>query len=224
MGTVQEAAIGFASHVRPGDRLTVVDIKDNVRVLHPLSEDLDGARAAIRRTVARGSTSLYNGIYMTLKDIVQQRRTNGEVRREAIVVLSDGDDTSSLVSFDDVMDVAKQTGVSIYTITLKTPAAVKRAQEMGERTFSESDFAMKSLAQQTGGRSFTPMAVTELAGVYDMIATELASQYALGYSPKNQRADGTYRRVIVRVSQPNTRTRTRAGYTAPRTQQATRVR
>jgi Ca-activated chloride channel family protein len=224
MQTVQEAAVGFASHVRPGDRLAVVDIKDNVRVLHPLGEDVDGAREAIRKTVARGSTSLYNGIYMTLRDIVKQRRSNGEVRREAIVVLSDGDDTSSLVTFDDVMEVAKQTGVSIYTIALKSPYLVRRAQEMGERTFSESDFAMKSLAQQTGGRSFTPMAVTELAGVYGLIAKELASQYALGYSPKNQRADGAYRRVVVRVSQPNVQTRTRAGYTAPRAQQAVRVR
>ena len=221
--TVQEAAVGFAASVRPGDRLTVVDIKDGVRVLHPLSEDVAGAHEAIRRTVARGSTSLYNGLYMTLKEIVKQRRNNGEVRREAIVVLSDGDDTSSLVSYEDVMDEAKRSGVSIYTITLKSEYIVRLAKQNGERTFSEADFAMKSLAQETGGRSFTPMQVTELAGVYDMIAKELASQYALGYTPKNPRSDGKYRRVIVRVSQPGTSTRTRAGYVAPRAQRAPRA-
>jgi len=83
---------------------------------------------------------------------------------------------------------------------------------------------MKSLAQETGGKSFAPMDVTELAGVYGVIAKELASQYALGYTPKNARPDGKYRRLVVRVSQPGTSTRTRAGYVAPRVQQATRVR
>jgi Ca-activated chloride channel family protein len=221
--TVQEAAVGFAASVRPGDRLTVVDIKDGVRVVHPLNEDVAAANDAIRKTVARGSTSLYNGLYMTLKELVRQRRNNGEVRREAIVVLSDGDDTSSLVAYDDVMDEAKRAGVSIYTITLKSPHVVRLAQQNGERVFSEGDFAMKSLAQETGGKSFTPMEVTELAGVYDVIARELATQYALGYTPKNARTDGKYRRVVVRVSQPGTSTRTRAGYVAPRAQRSTRL-
>jgi Ca-activated chloride channel family protein len=224
MQTVQEAAVGFASSVRPGDRLTVVDIKDGVRVLHPLNEDVAGAHRAIRKTTARGSTSLYNGLYMTLKELVKNRRGNGEVRREAIVVLSDGEDTSSLVSYDDVMDVAKRSGVSIYTITLKSPYIVRMAQLNGSRSFSEADFAMKSLAQETGAKSYAPLDVTELAGVYDSIAKELASQYALGYTPKSAVANGKYRRVVVRVGQQGVTTRTRAGYIAPRAQQAPRVR
>jgi len=224
MKTVQEAAAGFASSIRPGDRVTVIDIKDGVRVVHPLSEDLAGAHEAIRRTTARGSTSLYNGLYMTLKELAKNRRGNGEVRREAIVVLSDGEDTSSLLSFEDVMDVAKQSGVAIYTITLKSPYLVRMARLSGSRSFSESEFAIKSLAQETGAKAYTPMEVTELAGVYDSIAKELASQYSLGYTPKNPRAGGTYRRVIVRVGQPGASTRTRAGYVAPRAQQAPRVR
>jgi Ca-activated chloride channel family protein len=224
MQSVQDAAIGFAASVRPGDRLTVVDIKDGVRVLHPLNEDVTAAHDAIRKTTARGSTSLYNGLYMTLKELVKNRRGNGDVRREAIVVLSDGEDTSSLVTFDDVMDVAKRSGVSIYTITLKSPYIVRTTQLSGSRSFSEADFAMKSLAQETGGKTYAATDVTELAGVYDSIAKELANQYAIGYTPKNPRSDGKYRRVVVRVGQPGAITRTRAGYIAPRAQQAPRVR
>ena len=104
MNVVHEAATGFVASAKPGDRVTIVDIKDGVRVLHPLDEDLEGARAAIRTTSARGGTALYNGLYMTLKEMVKLRRNNGEVRRQAILVLSDGDDTASLVDFDDVMD------------------------------------------------------------------------------------------------------------------------
>ena len=69
-----------------------------------------GAKQAILSTVPRGGTALYNGTYLTLKELAKERRANGEVRRQAIVVLSDGDDTASLVSYDDLMDLAKQSG------------------------------------------------------------------------------------------------------------------
>ena len=215
--TMQEAAVGFAGTLRPGDRVTIVDIKDGVKILHALDADPGTAEAAIRGTVARGGTALYNGLYMTLKEMVKQRRVHGDVRRQAIAVLSDGNDTASLIGFEDVMDVAKQTGIAIYTITLKSPYAVRSAKNSGSRYFSESEFAMKSLAQETGARAFFPVGISELAGVYGTIAEELASQYAIGYTSKNPKRDGAFRRVVVRVAdQPNARTRTRTGYQSPR--------
>jgi Ca-activated chloride channel family protein len=212
MAVVHEAATGFVSSAKPGDRITIVDIKDGVRVLHPLDEDLDGARAAILTTSARGGTALYNGLYMTLKEMVKLRRSNGEVRRQAILVLSDGDDTSSLVDFDDVMDVAKQSDVAIYTITLKT--ALQRLLAYNKHAAVSGEFAMRTLAQETGARAFFPAQAAELAGVYGIIAEELASQYTLGYMSTNSVRDGAYRRVSVRVTQPEVRTRTRTGYVA----------
>jgi len=128
MTTMQEAATGFASTLQPGDRISIVDIKDTVKVLHPLDDDLDGARAAIRSTTARGGTALYNGLYMTLREMMTKRRTSGDdVRRQAIAVLTDGDDTASLVSFDDVLDVAKQAGISVYTIALRSSIDIRDA-------------------------------------------------------------------------------------------------
>lgn len=221
MGTVQEAAIGFASRISAGDRLTVVDIKDSVKTLYPLGEDLDSALAAIRATTARGGTALYNGLYTTMKEIVKHRRTNGEVRREAIVVLSDGDDTASLVSADDVLEVAKQAGIAIYPIVLKSAASVKQAHDSARRVFSQSEFAMRSLAKETGARVLVATDVSELAAAYGLISEELASQYALGYTPKNVRTDGKFRRLVVRVSQPGAQTRTRSGYVSPSAQRST---
>ena len=132
------------------------------------------------------------------------------------MLLSDGDDTSSLVSFDDVMELAKQSGISIYTIMLGS--ATRRASwtDGGIRSL-EVGYGMKSLAQETGARSFSASDIGDLAGVYKSIGQELSSQYALGYTSTNQRRDGTYRRVIVRVvDRANAQPRTRAGYLAPR--------
>ena len=217
MKTMQEAAVGFASTLRDGDRVTIVDVKDNVKVVHPLDGDVEAARAAIRATSARGGTAIYNALYMTLKEMARQRKGTEDVRRQAVAVLSDGDDTASLVAFDDVMDLAKQAGVSIYTITLKSELDLRQASAGGRRYFSNGEFSMKALAQETGARAFFPTSIGELSGVYDSIAQELASQYALGYTSKNPKRDGAYRRVIVQlVDQPGARTRTRGGYVSPR--------
>ena len=223
IATAQQAAIGFASTLHAKDRVMLVDIKDATQVLSPLSSDLEATKRAILSTVPRGGTALYNGLYLTLKEVAKQRRANGEVRRQAIVVLSDGDDTTSLMSFDDVMELAKQSGISIYTIMLKSKWETRQAAPAGQRYFSQSDFAMKALAQETGARSFFPAEISELAGVYDLIAQELASQYALGYTSKNPKHDGAYRRVMVRVTDhPGVQTRTRTGYLSARAERATR--
>ncbi len=221
MTTMQQAAIGFASTLRERDRIAIVDIKDGARIVSPLAGDLDAATKAIQATVPGGGTALYNGLYITLKELAKQRRLNEDVRRQAIVVLSDGDDTVSLMTFDEVMDVAKQSGISIYTIMLKAKPVLLRTAATGGSRFSQSEFAMKALAQETGARSFFPAHITELAGVYDSIAAELASHYALGYTSKNPKRDGSYRRVIVRVAdRPDVRTRTRSGYMSARLERA----
>ena len=217
MDTMQRAALGFLGTLHDGDRAAIVEIKDNVRMAYPLGADIAEAEAAVRGTTARGGTALYNGLYLSIKEMLKQRRTNGEVRRQAIAVLSDGEDTASLVGYEDVMELAKQAGINIYTITLKSPFAVRQAMTSGRRYFSQAEFAMKSLAQETGARSFFPTDIRELAGIYGVIADELANQYAIGYTPKNPRRDGAFRRVVVRVAdRPDARARTRSGYVATR--------
>jgi Ca-activated chloride channel family protein len=215
MTTMQRAALGFLRTLHPGDRAAIVDIKDNVAMAYALGTDIEAANEAVRKTVARGGTALYNGLYLAIKEMVKQRKANGDVRRQAIAVLSDGEDTASLVAYDDVMQLAKQAGITIYTITLRSSFAVRQANMTGRRYFSQAEFAMKSLAQETGARAFFPTEIRELEGVYGVIAEELANQYAIGYSSKNPRRDGAFRRVIVRVAErPDARARTRSGYLA----------
>lgn len=212
--TVHEAASGFLKTLREGDRGAVVGFADSVSVLQPLTSERALLEQAIRGTAAKGSTSLNNAIYIALKEFAKAARAGGDVRRQAIVVLSDGADTSSLVSFDDVLGLARKTGVNIYTVALQSKYAQLRADYGGRKYFSESDYSMKALARETGAQAFFP-APAELKGVYGAIATELANQYSIGYVPANTRADGRFRRVIVQVvSQPELRPRTRLGYTA----------
>jgi len=214
IGTVQQAAVGFTSVVRPTDRISIVEIKDAIRILHPMNEDVAAAKKAIKSTVPRGNTSLYNGVYLTLREMQKQRRAETDIRRQAIVLLSDGDDTSSLVAFDDLLELAKHAGVAIYTISLRTSMYPTHLLFRDPRAEAESSYAMRALAQETGARAFFPTAIQELGGVYDMIAHELANQYLVGYIPKNPQRDGSYRRISVRVERPGVQARTRSGYFA----------
>jgi Ca-activated chloride channel family protein len=208
--TAQEAAVGFARRLRPQDLGQLVDFNTRVEVTQAFTNNVDELEAAIRKTAAGGSTALYNAVYIALKELKKiQAMSADEIRRQAIVVFSDGEDTSSLVTFDEVLDLAKRSETAIYTIGLRT-----REDTLG-KGFKEADYVMRELAQQTGGRSFFPSKIEELAAIYSQIGEELSSQYMLGYMSKNSRRDGTWRRVVVRVDRPGATPRTKLGYFAP---------
>jgi Ca-activated chloride channel homolog len=214
MAMVHEAALGFVRTLRAEDRGAVVTFDDNVDVVQPLTSDHAQLESAIRSTTARGGTALHNALYIALKQFGRPARGSTEVRRQALAVLSDGNDTSSLISFEDVQEVARRTGVSVYPISLAGSAA--ESDEMGRgEAFSKSQFALRQLARDTGAQAFFPQNIHELANIYESIARELASQYSIGYSPSNGAADGRFRRIVVRLmSRPECRLRARAGYIA----------
>ena len=216
MNVVHEAALGFLKTLRDGDRGAVVAFSDRVNVMQGLTSDHQALDDAINRTEAHGSTALNNALYVAMKQFGRSAQQSGDVRRQAIAVLSDGDDTSSLITFDDVLAMARKSGINIYTIALQSEfAAARRLAENGRRYFSESDYAMKTLARETGAQAFFPEFVQDLKGVYASIADELSNQYSIGYSPSNPRPDGRFRRIVVRVAtHPEFRPRARAGYTA----------
>jgi Ca-activated chloride channel family protein len=189
-----------------------VDFDTRAIVLQPFTGEVPLLEQAIKRTSAGGSTALYNAIYTALKglQVVPSVTTEDQIRRQAVVLLSDGEDTSSLVTYDDVLDLAKRSSTTIYAIGLRNGS-----ESGGGRGFNEAEFVLRQLSQETGGRTFFPNHVNELVGIYTLIADELSSQYTLGYTPRNARADGTFRRIQVRVQRPGVTARTRLGYTAP---------
>jgi Ca-activated chloride channel homolog len=206
----QEAAIGFSRKLRPQDLAEVVDFDSRVVILQAFTNKTAELEQAIKKTSAGGSTSMYNAIYIALKDLKKIVATNvDEIRRQAIVVLSDGEDTSSLLPFEEVLDLAKRSETSIYSIGLRSSDAG------GNRGFKEAEFVLRQLSQETGGRSFFPSQPTELAAIYGQISEELSSQYTIGYSSKNGRRDGGWRRVVVRIARPSVGARTKQGYFAP---------
>jgi Ca-activated chloride channel homolog len=212
LATAQAAAIGFAKRLRPQDLAEVVDFDSRVVVMQTFTNNAAEIEAAIHKTVAGGSTSLYNAIYIALKDLKKAVAKNvDEIRRQAIIVLSDGEDTSSLLPFEEVLDLSKRSETAIFAIGLRSP----ENGSLQSKGFREAEFVLRQLSQETGGRAFFPNQISELTGVYGQISDELSSQYTVGYTPRNPKRDGSWRRVVVRVNRPNTTARTKQGYFAP---------
>ena len=209
MATAQEAAIGFSQRLRREDLAEVIDFDSRVEILQGFTDDVEELESAIRRTSAGGSTSLYNALYISLKDLSKAPLREVDVRREAIIVLSDGEDTSSLVSFDEVLELAKRSETIIYSIGLQSENSRARTG------FREADFVLRQLAQETGGRAFFPDDISELSEIYRQISDELSSQYSVGYISTNPLRNGQWRRIVVQVDRDAAAARTKQGYYAP---------
>lgn len=208
LAQAQQAASDFIARLRPGDLAQVVDFDRSIQVLQPFTNDREALERAIRRMTARGSTSMFNAVYIALRELgALASPPEGQVRRDVVVVMSDGEDTSSLVTFDHLLDAAKRSQTVIYAIGLGLGSGSTRRNSVPPQV------ALRTLSQESGGRLFLPRDATGLADVYQTIADELASQYVLGYTSSNTERAG-WRRVSVRVTRAGAQTRTRSGYYA----------
>lgn len=208
--TAQEAAIGFARRLRPQDLAEIIDFDNRTIISQAFTNDAVKLEHAIRQASAGGPTSLYQALYTAIAEFKKLKKVDAspeEPRRQAVVLLSDGEDTTSMFSFDDILDIVKKNETAIYAIGLHS------ADDASSKGFKKGEFELRQLADQTGGKAFFPQKLGDLTNVYGEISDELSSQYTLGYTSNNQRRDGTWRRVIVRA-RPGTTARTKQGYFA----------
>ncbi len=200
MDKVHVAAGRFVENLDREDRALVIDFDEKVYLLQDLTNDKDMLRKAITSTNALGDTALYDALYASF------RRLRGIEGRKAIILLTDGDDTSSKFSFKRVLDEAKVSDMIIYPVGLGTMVLDIDLRRI-----------LKTLAEETGGRAYFPSKVEELEGVYQEIADELKSQYYITYEPTNTVWDGRWRRIKLEGAPGrDLDVRTRSGYYAVR--------
>ena len=207
---VKKGALALLAKLRDGDRALVVDVKHRIRIRSGLQADLSRAAAAIDALEPKGSTALYDGLYMALKEFARERRQRPEMRRQALVVFSDGLDNASHVPFEDVSLLARALDVTIYTITIQEGQLPHLGAEVRRAMWE-----MRALTVETGGRAFVPSKAPELPAVYDIIARELVNQYTLAYVAPSLEQKQALRRISVKLNPPAQGVpRTRTSYLA----------
>lgn len=209
LSVAADAAIGFCRRLRPGDVAQIITFNNDTQILQPFTDDVDALERAIRQARPSGSTSLYTAVYVALNELNRVKPNPDEpLRRQAIILLSDGEDTTSLLRHEEVLDRAKRSDVAVFAIGL-------RDRQQQARGFNEYDYVLRTLSQSTGGRVFFVDNAAQLVSIYNQIADELATQYTIGYVSSNLKRDGAWRQVSVRITRPAVVARTKAGYFGP---------
>lgn len=154
-----------------------------------------------------GYTGIWDAMGMTIERLLSQ---TPERTRRAIILLSDGDDTSSTIKRQDAIDLAVRSDVVVYSIGIRD-----REFELGKMDSG----SLKKVADRTGGRAFFPNQPDDLKLAFSQIEQELRSQYLIAYSPTNANHDGSYRRLKMEILNPELRKQKvqllyRAGYYA----------
>jgi len=138
---------------------------------------------------------------------VEHLRHGGQKEKKILLVVTDGEDNSSVETLDHVIQSAQQNDVIIYGIGLLSDDEPREA-ERAKRAIDELTFA-------TGGQAWYPQELAEVDGIAREVAHEIRNQYILGYSPSNHALNGKFRKILVTVNGPgNPTVRTRTGYYA----------
>jgi Ca-activated chloride channel homolog len=186
----QEAAARFIRQVlRPGDRLAVYSVGEDVTQLANFSDNVGTLEAAVHRMPAGSGTSLYDAILLASRQL--ERR--GDERRRVIVLVTDAGETTSYADFDAARKAAVKSGALLYTIVVRP---VKN--ESGRNTAGEH--ALETITDTMGGAMFYPDEVQELNNIFDRIDRELRTQYRLGYYPEPRGPADTYRKIEIKVT------------------------
>lgn len=152
-----------------------------------------------------GSTAIWDAVWATSEELVS---TSAEHRRRAIILLTDGEDTSSHMKMHEAIERAQKADAFIYAIGI------------GDRYVANVDEgALRKIAEQTGGRAYFPRHEQDLRDAFAQIQQDLREQYLVAYSPSNKARDGSYRRIEIQVLNPalkqqNLKLNYRAGYFA----------
>ncbi len=218
LGAEKAAASDFVHEImRKKDEAVVISFDTDEDLLADFTEDPAVLTRAINRaqinvdasgiggTVGTipsqgGGTNLYDAVYLACHDELQD-----EAGRKAVIILSDAEDTGSKMSLDEAIESAQRTDAVIHVILISDPTA----------TEGYGYGVALQMARETGGRVIPVHNDKTLNKAFDEISEELRSQYVLGYTPSNTAHDGTFRKIKVETTEPDTKILSRRGYYAP---------
>jgi Ca-activated chloride channel homolog len=197
------AAIKFLNTLTDAADITVVDFDTQVRVGRYGQSDFARLIERIRQQKASGNTALYDAIGMYVDG------AHGQSGRKIMLLYTDGGDTRSAIRFGELLNLLKASDITVYVI------GVLEHQTQAGR--GAQRLILQQMAEATGGQAFFPLSVKNLDGVYDKVLAEIRAQYTVGYVSTNDRADGTWRKVELKVNRKDGRdyrVRARRGYYA----------
>ena len=205
LGFTQDAVIKFLQSLPDAVDMTFIQFASQVRGARYAQTDLPHLIEDIRHLRAEGETALYDAIGVYLDGAGNQEG------RKVMVLFTDGADTHSTLSLKKLMKRLKESDATVYAIgAFGDRPAWSDAPQGGE---------LAKIAEATGGTAFFPNRIQELDKIYEQVLREVRAQYTIGYVSTNERPDGSWRKVDVRITRGDGKAlhvRARKGYYAAR--------
>jgi Ca-activated chloride channel family protein len=237
---MQNEAIHFVNLLHPDDSVAIMSFAEDVQLLEDWSIDRERNARGIKETRHGTCTKVYEAVWLGLEDVLEPVR-----ERNALVLFTDGEDTASQkASQKETVELAKETRATIYTVYFQpdsssgiginvggyphpsriptTPPIIPPSGGSGGGGCGGLGIPtgghpyLQELADYTGGKVFDAHRFEDLGPAFDEVAKELASQYSIGYYSTNNKRDGKFRRVQVKVKRQGLAVRTKKGYYAPK--------
>ena len=210
--SISRRAVGqFLKSMNPSDEAFLVEFSDRAEVSLPFTHDMDRIERRVGTLTTGGLTAMLDGIHMAFEEMNKAANP-----RKALLIISDGGDNHSLYSSSQIEQLVREAGVQIFAVGVFEPFATLGLLTQAER---DGPKLLSELSEQTGGRALAAVTDNEVPAIAARIGVELRNQYLLAYTPANRARDGKYRRVEVKLEQPETlpalKARWRLGYYAP---------
>lgn len=204
---VEAASLALAKDSNPEDEAFVVNFNDEAFLDLPhgkdFTNDIKELEESLTRIDSRGGTAMRDALRMS----IDHAKEKGHKDKRVLVVVTDGNDNASLVSQENLVKAAQQSGILIYSVGLLGEEERREAQR--------AQRALKQLAEATGGEAFFPKDVSEVDRIAHQVARDIRNQYTIEYTPSNTALDGGFRQIKITVKAPgNPTVRTRSGYYA----------
>jgi Ca-activated chloride channel homolog len=213
---VHSAALSFVRESNPDDETFVVAFSDEAYLQQDFTGSLGDLVDALDDLDPRLETAMYDAIYLSVDHVKK-----GKLNKKALLVISDGEDTASKWGFNKVLQhVQEAKGVTIFTVgILDENDRSGGLFGLGRSPQKKAREGLKEIAEVSGGQAFFPKSIDEITDICKKLARDLRNQYTIGYSPKNDKLDSTWRTIKVNLVNPprsagKTKLTTRTGYFA----------
>lgn len=220
-GIIRAAALRFIEVARPQDRVGIITFAGSFDVVSPLTTDREALRTRINAMERpKGDTRLYDAINFAMEQIA---RESAESRRRAIVLMSDGLDSTlpnvtgvgSTITYEDLRSRVQEFDGVFYALWTSTEYEAFSPDDIQPETFDLVHDRMQQLAEAGGGVFYPVERLEDLAGTYDRVVADLGTLYSLAYKPTNKTRDGRWRTIRVRLPRhPAAVARGKRGYFA----------
>ena len=193
----------FSSVLRPGrDRACVVAFDSGVYLTQDFTDDPNALANALSRVTAEGGTSIFDAIYKVARD----KLSGTDQARRVILLLTDGDDTTSRASIEQALEMALRNNITIYALRLPDENSLNVRDLRGKPVLDR-------LTQTTGGRQFYLNSDNDrLARFFDSLQIEMRSQYSIGYRFQSLSSARGFHRIAIKMKDPDLKAFTRSGY------------